>query len=116
MATVTRVASLQLVLATMVAIGAAAMAGFAAAQAAMMGGGCVLAGTLAYACGQRMIPGQGAARLMWGHMAGEAAKVVVTLVLLAVLLANDPGRGLASLSGFGAALLAYPLAIFWLNK
>jgi len=111
-----KVAALQLLLSALAAAAAAGIAGLAAAQAAMMGGGCALAGTVAYAGFQRMVPGNSAARLMWGHMAGETAKVLVTLGLLGMLLAGHPGQAAASLAGFGMALLAYPAAIFLLNK
>jgi F0F1-type ATP synthase assembly protein I len=113
---VARVMVLQLVLSIMVVAGAGVLYGAPAAKAAMMGGGSALAGTLAYAGCQRMVPGSNASRLMWGHILGEAAKVLVALGLLAVVLVADPGHAAAGLAGFGAALLAYPLAIFWLNK
>ena len=113
---VARVMVLQLVLSIMVVAGAGVLYGAPAAKAAMMGGGSALAGTLAYAGCQRMIPGSNASRLMWGHIVGEAAKVLVALGLLAVVLVADPGHAAAGLAGFGATLLAYPLAIFWLNK
>lgn len=116
MTTVGRVLILQLLLLIMAAAGAGLLYGFMAAKAAMLGGGSALAGTLAYAGCQRMVPGGSASRLMWGQIACEAAKVLVALGLLAVVLVTDPGRGAASLAGFAAALLAYPLAIFWLNK
>jgi F0F1-type ATP synthase assembly protein I len=116
MTTVGRVLVLQLALLVMAAAGAGILYGVPSAKAAMLGGGSALAGTLAYAGCQRMVPGSNASRLMWGHVAGETAKVLVALVLLAAVLATDPGRGAAGLAGFGATLLAYPLAIFWLNK
>ncbi|MBX3652479.1 MAG: hypothetical protein KF771_14020 [Burkholderiales bacterium] len=116
MTTVTRVLVLQLALSIMAAAGTGALYGVPAAKAAMLGGGSALAGTLAYAGCQRMVPGGSASRLMWGHIAGETAKILVALGLLAIVLATDPGRGAAGLAGFGATLLAYPLAIFWLNK
>lgn len=116
MTTVARVMILQLALSFMAATGAWFVDGILAAKAAMLGGGSALAGTLAYAGCQRMVPGSNPSRLMWGHVAGWAAKVLVALALLAAVLATDPGRGVASLAGFGATLLAYPLAIYWLNK
>lgn len=116
MTTVARVMVLQLLLSIMVAACAGILYGMPAAKAAMLGGGSALAGTLAYAGCQRMVPGSNASRLMWGHIAGEAAKVLVALGLLAVVLVTDPGHAAAGLAGFGATLLAYPLAIFWLNK
>lgn len=111
-----KVAVLQLWLSILAAAPAAGIAGPVAAQAAILGGGCALAGTVAYAGVQRGIPGNSPARLMWGHVAGETAKVLVTLGLLGMLLAGQPGQAAASLAGFGAALLAYPAAIFLLNK
>lgn len=116
MTTVTRVMVLQLLLSIMVAAGCGILYGVLAAKAAMLGGGSALAGTLAYAGCQRMVPGSNASRLMWGHVAGETAKVLVALGLLAAVLVTDPGHAVASLAGFSATLLAYPLAIFWLNK
>ncbi|MBX3650197.1 MAG: ATP synthase subunit I [Burkholderiales bacterium] len=116
MTTVARVLVLQLVLSIMVAVGAGILCGAPAAKAAMLGGGSALAGTLAYAGCQRMVTGSNASQLIWGHVAGEAAKVLVALGLLAVVLVADPGHAAAGLAGFGATLLAYPLAIFWLNK
>ncbi len=116
MTTVTRVLLLHLVLSIMAATGAGFLYGYPAAKAALLGGGSALAGTLAYAGCQSMVPGGNASRLMWGHVIGEAAKVLVALGLLAVVLVTDPGHAAAGLAGFGVALMAYPLAIFWLNK
>lgn len=110
------VAGLQMVLAILTGMAAWLFAGSATAQSVVTGGACALAGTLAYAACQRMVPGSSASRLMWGHLLGEMVKVLVTLALLAWAIVSDPGRALACLTGFGVALLAYPAAIFWLNK
>lgn len=114
--TVLVVAGLQLVLALLTGVAAGLFSGLAVAQSVVTGGGCALAGTLVYASCQRMVPGNSASRLMWGHVLGELAKVLVTLALLAWAIVSEPGQALACLAGFGAALLAYPAAIFWLNK
>ncbi|MBX3663013.1 MAG: ATP synthase subunit I [Burkholderiales bacterium] len=110
------VAGLQLVLALIAALIGWLIAGTGMAQSVVAGGSCALAGTLAYAACQRGVPGGSAARLMWGHLLGEMAKIVVTLALLAWVIVSDPAGAPASLAGFGVALLAYPAAIFWLNK
>ena len=84
----------------------------ALATAVAAGAGCTLAGTLAYIAGQRLIPGSSPSRLLWGHLTGEALKVAVALGLLFWGLSME--RGLAAapmLTGFIAALLAYPLAM-----
>ncbi|MDP1673422.1 MAG: hypothetical protein Q8L65_09930 [Burkholderiales bacterium] len=114
--TVLVVAGLQLVFAVLAGVLAWAFGSAAMAQSVVTGGSCALAGTLAYAACQRMVPGSSASRLMWGHMLGEMSKVLVTLVLLGWAIVSDPSRALACLAGLGVALLAYPAAIFWLNK
>jgi hypothetical protein len=84
----------------------------ATAQAVAAGGGCAWAGTLAYAAGQALVPGRSASRLLWGHLLGEAARIVVAVGLL--FWGLSAGRGLAAgpfLAGFIVALLAYPLAM-----
>lgn len=110
------VAGLQLVMMAVAFGGAWWIADLPTAGAAAMGGGCALAGTLAYAGCQRMVPGHSASRLMWGHMAGEVAKVAIALGLLVLAISTDAGRAGQYLAGFGLALLAYPVAILLLNK
>jgi hypothetical protein len=88
------------------------LAGAEMARAIAAGGGCAWAGTLAYAVGQRLIPGRSASRVLWSHLTGEVAKIGVALGLLFWGLSAD--RGLAAgpfLAGFIVALLAYPLAM-----
>lgn len=106
------VAALQILLAAVA--GGIAWLGFGvdAAQAAVAGGGCALAGTLAYVLGQKLVPGRGASRVLWGHLTGEALKVGVALSLLFWGLSADPGFAAGPfLAGFIVALLAYPLAL-----
>ena len=82
------------------------------ARAIAAGGACAWAGTLAYAVGQRLVPGRSASRLLWSHLTGEVAKIAVALSLLFWGLSAD--RSFAAgpfLAGFIVALLAYPLAI-----
>jgi hypothetical protein len=87
-------------------------AGGAPAQATAAGGACAVAGTLAYAAGQFLIPGRSASQLLWGHVAGEIAKVAVALGLLLWGLSADPAYAPGPfLAGFILALLAYPLAM-----
>lgn len=97
------------------AIGAAiGLVGFdvRVAVALAAGSGCALAGSLAYFAGQRLVPGRSASRLMWGHYSGEALKVAVTLGLLFWGLSAEGGPAAAPfLTGFIAALLAFPLAL-----
>lgn len=106
------VAVLQVLLAAIA--GAVAWAGFGieAGQAAVAGSGCALAGTLAYAAAQKLVPGRSASRLLWGHLTGEVLKVAVALGLLFRGLSADPGFAAGPfLAGFIAALLAFPLAL-----
>jgi hypothetical protein len=82
------------------------------AAAVAAGSGCALAGGLAYVIGQRLVPGRSASRLLWGHLTGEALKVAVALGLLLWGLSAEGGPAAAPfLTGFIAALLAYPLAL-----
>lgn len=84
----------------------------AVAIAVAAGSGCALAGSLAYVAGQRLIPGRSASRLLWGHLTGETLKVAVALGLLFWGLSMERGFAAAPfLTGFIAALLAYPLAM-----
>lgn len=88
------------------------MSGVETAQSIAAGGACAWAGTLAYAVGQRLVPGRSASRLLWSHLTGEVAKIAVALGLLFWGLSAD--RGFAAgpfISGFIVALLAYPLAM-----
>ena len=88
-----------------------------AEQAIAAGGGCAWAGTLAYAVGQKLVPGRSASRVLWSHLAGEVAKISVALGLLFWGLSAD--RGFAAgpfLAGFIVALLAFPLAMPLLKK
>lgn len=88
------------------------LSGAETAQAIAAGGCCAWAGTLAYAVGQKLVPGRSASRVLWSHLAGEVAKIAVALGLLFWGLSTD--RGFAAgpfLSGFIVALLAYPLAM-----
>ena len=88
------------------------LSGVEMAQAIAAGGGCAWAGTLAYAVGQRLVPGRSASRVLWSHLTGEVAKIAVALGLLFWGLSAD--RGFAAgpfLAGFIVALLAYPLAM-----
>lgn len=88
------------------------LAGAGTAQAIAAGGGCAWAGTLAYAVGQKLVPGRSASRVLWSHLTGEVAKIGVALGLLFWGLSAD--RGFAAgpfLAGFIVALLAYPLAM-----
>ena len=111
------VAVLQVIILALVSGVASVWAGSAAAQATAAGGGCALAGTLAYAAGQFLVPGRSASRLMWGHVAGEIAKVAVALGLLLWGLSADQGYAPGPfLAGFIMALLAYPLAMLLLKS
>lgn len=88
------------------------LSGAGMAQAIAAGGGCAWAGTLAYAIGQKLVPGRSASRVLWSHLTGEVAKIAVALGLLFWGLSAD--RGFAPgpfLAGFIVALLAYPLAM-----
>ena len=88
------------------------LAGAGTAQAIAAGGGCAWAGTLAYAVGQKLVPGRSASRVLWSHLTGEVSKIGVALGLLFWGLSAD--RGFAAgpfLAGFIVALLAYPLAM-----
>lgn len=106
------VAALQAAIVAVMAALAWWWAGAAVAQAVAAGGGCAWAGTLAYAVGQSMVPGRSASRLLWGHLLGETAKVVVALGLLFWGLSADRGYPAGPfLAGFTVALLAYPLAM-----
>jgi hypothetical protein len=77
------------------------LSGVEMAQAIAAGGGCAWAGTLAYAVGQRLVPGRSASRVLWSHLTGEVAKIAVALGLLFWGLSAD--RGFAAgpfLAGF----------------
>jgi len=113
---VVAVASLQVAMVGIAASVTWLIAGLPAAQAMATGGGCALGGTLAYVVCQRIIPGRSASRLLWGHVAGEAAKAVVALGLLAWVLSADTGRAGPYLAGFIVALLAFPVAILLPKK
>jgi hypothetical protein len=113
---VAAVASLQVAVVAIAASGTWLVAGLPVAQAVVMGGGCALGGTLAYVVCQQIISGRSASRLLWGHVAGEAAKAVVALGLLAWALSADTGRAGPYLAGFIVALLAFPVAILLPNK
>ncbi len=110
--TVVLVAAVQAAIVAAISAFAWWWAGAVVAQAIAAGGGCALAGTLAYAAGQALVPGRSASRLLWGHLIGEAAKVAVALGLLFWGLSADQGYAAGPfLAGFIVALLAYPLAM-----
>lgn len=112
MSAVVVVAAVQAALVAAIAAAAWWWGGAAVAQAVAAGGGCGCAGTLAYVAGQALVPGRTASRLLWGHIAGEIAKVVVAVSLLFWALSADPGFSAGPLlAGFIVALLAYPLAM-----
>ena len=106
------VAAVQAAIVAAMAVLAWWLSGAEMAQAIAAGGGCAWAGTLAYAVGQKLVPGRSASRVLWSHLTGEVAKIAVALSLLFWGLSAD--RGFAAgpfLAGFIVALLAYPLAM-----
>ena len=106
------VAAVQAAIVAAMAVLAWWLSGVEMAQAIAAGGGCAWAGTLAYAVGQKLVPGRSASRVLWSHLTGEVAKIAVALGLLFWGLSAD--RGFAAgpfLAGFIVALLAYPLAM-----
>ena len=106
------VAAVQAAILGVIAVLAWWMSGAEMAQSIAAGGGCAWAGTLAYAVGQKLVPGRSASRVLWSHLTGEVAKIGVALGLLFWGLSAD--RGFAAgpfLAGFIVALLAYPLAM-----
>lgn len=110
------IAATQAAIIAVVALAGWWWAGAAAGQAAVAGGACAWAGTLACAAGQAMVPGRSASRLLWGHVLGEVAKVVVAVSLLFWAFSADSGYPAGPLvAGFIAALLAYPLAMLLLK-
>lgn len=86
--------------------------GWGVAVAAVTGGASAIAGTAAYGLCLACLPSSHGAKILRRHLLGEAAKVVVSVsLLLSALGAARDGETLSCITGFGTALLAYPLAM-----